>query len=136
MNAEQRVILPRRGPATTALFPGFGGPCFLLPTTTEYTSAPRPREMAVTIQAPALPAVPDYPVASPWSDRVDRTRQQFLDELATQDGWIDLGEKNGVRLSKRYRENVRRQPPFPGRIALSADPLGLGFSCRIRVSSP
>lgn len=66
--------------------------------------------MAVTIQEPALPAVPDYPVASPWTDRIDHTRQQFLDELATQDGWIDLGEKHGVRLSKKYRDNVRQLP--------------------------
>ncbi|KWU46637.1 Bet v1-like protein [Rhodotorula sp. JG-1b] len=68
--------------------------------------------MAVTIQEPALPAVPDYPVASPWTDRIDHTRQEFLDELATQDGWIDLGEKHGVRLSKKYRDNDTNPVPI------------------------
>lgn len=80
----------------------------------------------MTIQEPALPAVPDYPVASPWTDRIDHTRQEFLDELATQDGWIDLGEKHGVRLSKKYRDHVRQLPELVR--FLSRSGLGCGSS--------
>ena len=80
----------------------------------------------MTIQEPALPAVPDYPVASPWTGRIDHTRQEFLDELATQDGWIDLGEKHGVRLSKKYRDHVRQLPELVR--FLSRSGLGCGSS--------
>ncbi|GAA5980682.1 hypothetical protein JCM10908_001733 [Rhodotorula pacifica] len=68
--------------------------------------------MAVAIQEPALPAVPDYPVKSPWTDRIDSTRQEFLEQLSTYDGWIDLGEKNGVRLSKKYRDHDTNPVPI------------------------
>lgn len=57
------------------------------------------------IHEPELPAVEGYPRNSPWSAEIDRVREHILAELATQDGWTDLGEKQGVKLAKKYREH-------------------------------
>lgn len=58
---------------------------------------------------PLLPAVSDYPTESPWAAEVEKIRHRFLYELEhVEDGWIDLGEREGVRLWKKWHDNVRR----------------------------
>lgn len=72
------------------------------------------------LEQPQLPAVPDYPTRSPWSDEIDETRRVFLQELGTHDGWQDAGEKQGVRLSKKHRDHVSHEKRLP--FQLDADP--------------
>ncbi|POY71368.1 hypothetical protein BMF94_5680 [Rhodotorula taiwanensis] len=64
------------------------------------------------IHEPELPAVEGYPRNSPWSAEIDRVREHILAELATQDGWTDLGEKQGVKLAKKYREHDSNPVPI------------------------
>jgi len=74
------------------------------------------------VEEPALPAVPSYPCNSPWTAEVDQIRQRFLYELDhPEDGWVDLGERDGVQLWKKWHDNVRLVPPSP--------PPPLPFTC-------
>jgi hypothetical protein len=57
---------------------------------------------------PPLPAVEDYPTPSPYDSQVEKAHQRFLDELnSPAEEWQDMGEKDGVRLSKKYENSVR-----------------------------
>ncbi|GAA5980679.1 hypothetical protein JCM10908_001731 [Rhodotorula pacifica] len=58
------------------------------------------------VQTPK-PAVKDYPTASPYTSQIQATRERFLKEISSDDGWTELGEKQGVTLSKK---NVEGNP--------------------------
>lgn len=64
--------------------------------------------MPHTVEQPPLPAVPDYPTASPYDRQVEAAHRRFLTELeVAPEEWTEMGERQGVRLSKRYDEDVR-----------------------------
>jgi len=57
----------------------------------------------MTIEFPELPAVPDFPTAQPggaYNDDVVKAREIWEKELVA-DGWEDMGEKDGVKLSRK-----------------------------------
>ncbi|GAA5926321.1 hypothetical protein JCM3775_000985 [Rhodotorula graminis] len=65
------------------------------------------------VEEPALPAVPSYPCPSPWTAEVDQIRQRFLYELDhPEDGWVDLGERDGVQLWKKWHDNDENPVPW------------------------
>lgn len=47
------------------------------------------------------PAGPSYPAPSPYEVELDRAHAELKEELASQAGWIELGQKNGLKLSKK-----------------------------------
>ncbi|GAA6011299.1 hypothetical protein JCM8202_003971 [Rhodotorula sphaerocarpa] len=55
----------------------------------------------MSLVQPELPSVAEYPTSSPYSDQIAAAKQRFLAEIATDDGWTELGEKQGVTLSKK-----------------------------------
>jgi hypothetical protein len=62
---------------------------------------------------PPLPAVENYPTASPYDSQVEEAHRRFLDELNSPvEEWQDMGEKDGVRLSKKYENSVHSFPLF------------------------
>ncbi|BGP44769.1 hypothetical protein JCM10450v2_000583 [Rhodotorula kratochvilovae] len=65
------------------------------------------------VEEPALPAVPNYPTSSPWSARIDEVRTRFLYELEhVEDGWVDIGEREGVRLWKKWHDDDDNPVPW------------------------
>lgn len=60
------------------------------------------------------PAVPGYPTISPYAAELDKAQAEFQRELATDQGWIDQGDKDGVKLSKKVNEDDKSQSPIVG----------------------
>ncbi|GAA5882955.1 hypothetical protein JCM3774_001845 [Rhodotorula dairenensis] len=58
----------------------------------------------MSLTQPPTPAVADYPTASPYTSQIEASRERFLKELLSDDGWTELGEKQGVTLSKKNIE--------------------------------
>lgn len=67
-----------------------------------------PALLSHRIDAPALPAVANYPAPSPWDDQLAAARERFLELVDSDDGWTKVGDKQGVRLCKKYE--VRSRP--------------------------
>ncbi|BGP20046.1 hypothetical protein JCM10213v2_008181, partial [Rhodosporidiobolus nylandii] len=59
----------------------------------------------MTIQQPPLPAVPNYPTTCPWEGEIEQAHERFVRELNTDEGWQDMGEKEGVRLARKHDES-------------------------------
>lgn len=55
----------------------------------------------MSLTQPSTPAVANYPTASPYASQMEASRERFLKELSSDDGWTELGEKQGVTLSKK-----------------------------------
>lgn len=64
----------------------------------------------MSLVQPPTPAVDNYPTASPYASQVQASRERFLKEISSDDGWTELGEKQGVTLSKK---NIVRFFLFP-----------------------
>ncbi|GJN91579.1 hypothetical protein Rhopal_004602-T1 [Rhodotorula paludigena] len=65
------------------------------------------------VEEPELPAVPSYPTESPWEDRIDAVRERFLHELEhPEDGWVDMGEREGVKLWKKWHDGDENPVPW------------------------
>ncbi|POY71371.1 hypothetical protein BMF94_5683 [Rhodotorula taiwanensis] len=47
------------------------------------------------------PSVADYPTSSPYASQIAGAKERFLALLASDDGWQELGEKQGVVLTKK-----------------------------------
>lgn len=47
------------------------------------------------------PSVADYPTSSPYASQIAGAKEKFLALLASDDGWQELGEKQGVVLTKK-----------------------------------
>ncbi|GAA6004303.1 hypothetical protein JCM10207_000659 [Rhodosporidiobolus poonsookiae] len=59
----------------------------------------------MAIQQPPLPAVPDYPAACPFEPQIEAAYQRFLKELdSPESGWQPAGERDGVKLARKYDE--------------------------------
>lgn len=55
----------------------------------------------MSLVQPPTPAVDNYPTASPYASQIQTSRDRFLKEISSDDGWTELGEKQGVTLSKK-----------------------------------
>ncbi|KWU46635.1 Bet v1-like protein [Rhodotorula sp. JG-1b] len=58
----------------------------------------------MSLVQPPTPAVDNYPAASPYAYQIQTSRERFLKEISSDDGWTELGEKQGVTLSKKNIE--------------------------------
>ena len=56
---------------------------------------------------PDHPAVSDYPTEGPHAALVETAKALFLAELASNEGWEDHGEREGVQLYKKPDPEVR-----------------------------
>ncbi len=56
------------------------------------------------------PAAPGYPTLSPYQAELDRAQQEFVQHLSTDSGWIDQGDKDGVKLSKKVNPDDKGEP--------------------------
>jgi len=58
----------------------------------------------MSLVQPPTPAVDNYPTTSPYASQIQASRERFLQEISSDDGWTELGEKQGVTLSKKSIE--------------------------------
>lgn len=79
-----------------------------------FPSSPSPSSPRTTDQAtmtpvahPDHPAVSDYPTEGPHAALVETAKALFLAELASNEGWEDHGEREGVQLYKKPDPEVR-----------------------------